>query len=699
MSIEAFFESILPEGGIPEKGPVRLVGDFETFYTAEYSLRKMTPLEYIHHALWGPIGCSMRIDTHSLDGAQDRPFTKRAKWINARQLPNLFALIGQRIGWHRTIWVSHNIGFDGAILAWRYGTKPALYMDTLGMGRVVVSPKTGRASLDACAKYFNLPPKESDVIVNAVGWTLRDFEADEAAGGQRYPAFRRYCNHDTDLCSSLLDRMAHVFPADERLLMDMVARMAIFPQFVLDRDVLVSHLDDVQKRKAILMDRLEGMGVLKDDLMSNDKLAKILERMGIDVPTKVSAKTKKQAWAFSKTDKAFTALLEHEDPDVQAIVAARLGVKSTLEETRTQRFIACADVQWSPTFERVCEPATASLPQLRKPLRMPFPLKYSGAHTHRLSGDWALNLQNLGRNSPLRRALAALFGYVVVSADASQIEARVVAWLAGCMKLVQAFRDKRDVYSEFATLVYEYAVNKRDNPGERFVGKTGVLGLGFGMGAPKFVVTCWNQGRAQGLSPALCTVPIELGTRVVSIYRTEYREVPTLWKVAERMIEAMVLGNDMDYTPPHLAGTLSEPVIRVRGQRIYLPNGMYLEYNDIRYEQVDSPWKPGTKMRQAVYKYGNETRYTFGGKIIENIVQALARIITMSAAVRLRRQSNFAFPLAGQVHDQLIYVAPKGEAEHVLDTVIEEMRKPLPWCPDIPLDAEGEIGANLYDAK
>jgi hypothetical protein len=676
--------------------PFRLIVDFETFYSREFSLSKITPLQYILDPQFEVIGASVRIDVHDIGAESDsanRPFTTGAQWFERDALAALL----RTIPWERVALVSHNIQFDGAILAWIYGYVPALYMDTLGMSRALVYPYTGRASLEATAKYLSLPPKQKDVIVNALGWRLEHFRADEAQGGQRYRAYREYCEHDSDLCAGILDKLAPQMPREEILMMDMLARMAIQPQFALDRDVLDTHLKTVKGAKEKLLTKLRDSGLIagsesdKDarkpkELMSDEKLAGLLRNLGVDPPTKISAKTKEEVYAFAKTDAEFTALQEDDNPLVQALVTARLGVKTTIEETRTERFLGICDVEWPEVAQTAMLPAAKRSPlDGTQPLCMPFPLKYSGAHTHRFSGDWKLNLQNLGRKSPLRKALVAPPGYKVVSADASQIEARVVCWLAGATKVLNDFRNKNDPYLRLAERIYGRPLNKDDNPDERFVGKTGVLGLGFGMGEAKFVVTCWNQGRK--------VIELDLSKKTVRAYRKDYApEVPELWSKADYLIDCMITGQPMRLGP-----------IQAIGQRLLLPNGMWLHYNKIRREMRPSPWAPegsGRMANQAMFEFGNELTFLFGGKLVENMVQALARIITMSAALRIRRKWGIRFPLAGQIHDQLIYIVPDSDAKPFLNHVlVPEMRLPLDWCPDLPLDAEGAIGQNLLEAK
>ena len=666
--------------------------DFESYYSDTYSLKKMTPVEYLLSREFEVIGAAARLDTATLPipaPLENRPFIEKARWIDGPDLPKLFA----RIDWSKTALLAHNVAFDGALLAWRYGIIPALYIDTLGMVRATM-PQAKGASLDKSLAYINAPPK-GDALAQAKGLRLADLRARP----DYFAKYRKYAERDSDGSFWLFEHLAHGFAGtdgvgqihknEEFLMMDAVARMTILPQFSLDVDVLKKYLAKVKADKQTLMDKLSSSGILdttnpRGDLMSNERYAQVLRNLGIDPPMKVSMKTNKETYAFSKTDQDFTALLEDSDPLVQAVVAARLGIKSTMEETRTQRFIDIAGVQWPPESD-------ITAPALVGSVRAPFPLKFSGAHTHRLSGDWSLNLQNLGRKSQLRAALVAPKGHVIVSADASQIEARVVSWLAGCRTLVNAFDAGEDVYATLASSVYNFTVNKKDHPGERFVGKTGILGLGFGMAAPKFIVTCWNQGRAQGLPAEVCRVSAELADRTVTTYRTKYHEIPNLW-----------LSNTFAINTLATRGVGMIGVLKIDGpsQSIILPNGMRLYYHNMRKVLLPVPGQPDQPHRATwVFDYGRETKYTFGGKMTENEVQALARIITMNAATRIRKMTGVKRVLGGQIHDQLIYVVPERDADALLKIVLEEMSRRLDWFKDIPLAAEGGIGYNLLEIK
>lgn len=681
--------------------------DFESHYSTEYSLRRMSPAEYILDPRWETIGASARMDKVTLPmPAPPAPphtieFDAKARWVDGPNLPKLF----ERIDWSRTAVMSHNVGFDGAILAWRYGIVPMLYIDTLGMSRAMM-PEAKGASLEKALSFIGAPPKGT-ALAAAQGLRLADIKRDP----RYYGEYTSYANRDCDGCFWIFRYLAHGFSGtegvgkvhkfEEFLLMDMVARMTIVPQFSLDGHILGKHLSRIQVMKAKLLATLKDQAILdpenpKSDLMSNERFAEVLRKLGVEPPTKISFKTGKETYAFSKTDPEFVDLLEDEDPIIQAAVAARLGFKSTQEETRTERFLRISGLCWPVESKATVAPALASpapvapgtpLSGMIFPPRMPFPLKFSGAHTHRYSGDWLLNLQNLGRESELRRALVAPPGYKIVAPDASQIEARIVSWLAGCRKLVNAFDAGEDVYSTFASSVYGFPVNKTSHPTERFVGKTAVLGLGYGMGAPKFILTCWVQSKRK------MKLPIALGGKVVNLYRSEYYEIPDYWQAQERVIYALSQRASMRLGPLLVDGP---------SQSVILPNGMRLYYKNMRREMVPVPGNPEEKRSQWVFDYGRMTKYIFGGKATENVVQALAKIITMNAATRIRRKAKMGSwvpHLAGQIHDQLVYVVPESIAEDFLALAIAEMSARLDWWHDLPLAAEGGIADNLLEAK
>jgi DNA polymerase len=417
------------------------------------------------------------------------------------------------------------------------------------------------------------------------------------------------------------------------------------PVLVLDKGVLVSHLDRVQDKKGSLMNAVVAD---RDALMSNPKLATLLQTLGVVPPTKMSAKTGKEAFAFAKSDEAFKELLDHPNPTVQAVVAARLGVKSTLEETRTERFIAIADRG-----------------------TLPVPLRYYAAHTGRWGGDDKVNLQNLPRKSPLKKSMLAPKGYVFIDCDSSQIEARTLAWLAGQEDLVDAFDTGEDVYKIMATAIYEVPLDEVTDA-QRFVGKTTILGCGYGMGAAKFKVQLQTLGVS--LSSGECA-------SIVYKYRDQFEHIPLLWAQGDKALDALM---STKTTP---LGKHEAVLVDMFGVR--LPNGMYLRYDNLR-KQRDK--KSGRDQFVYDVKRGRATlpTYIYGGKLIENVCQALARIIIGEQMLMVARK----YRVVMTVHDAVGVIAPIEEADKARAFVEACMRMRPKWALSLQLNCESKIGAS-----
>jgi DNA polymerase I-like protein with 3'-5' exonuclease and polymerase domains len=307
---------------------------------------------------------------------------------------------------------------------------------------------------------------------------------------------------------------------------------------------------------------------------------------------------------------------------------------------------------------------------------MPVPLAYGAAHTHRLGGTWKLNLQNLPRRSKLRSALT---GPAVVVVDASQIEARIVAWICGQTDLVEQFARGEDVYAAFASDNFGRPIIKKENPNERFVGKVGILQLGFGAGWPKYQGSVKITSR-QELGYEIALTDGE-ASKTVYTYRSRYARIPATWaRLQHEGIPALA-----DGTPFSIGPCVFEK------EAILLPNGLRLHYHNLRYEAGE--W---------VFTYGGILKRIYGGKLLENIVQALARIITMDAGIRIQSRSDAPEPLrlGLQAHDELVYVPRRADHAGVLQGIlIEEMTRRPHWAPDLPLAAEADFGSNYGEAK
>jgi hypothetical protein len=638
--------------------------DFETYYDKEYSLKKMAPVEYILDPRWETIGCAFQEGFHN---------DANRYWAEGPDVQRALMQYDPE----DTVTVCYNALFDNCILAWRYGFVPKLMVDMMGVSRATLGHLLRSLSLESVALHLGVGVK-GGAVKRAAGMHLADLKQQ----GDFYLEYVAYAMNDVGMLLGAYDKLVRSgkFPASELVVNDMVLRCAVEPRFQLDADVLALHLAEVRAKKKALLDQAMLTAGSKSDLMSNEKFAAMLRNLGVEPPTKVSPVTQKVTYAFAKTDPAFIELEEHDDPMVQALVGARLGLKSTLEETRTERLLAIANLQW-PDFWRTKRELTG----MPSRALMPIPLRYGAAHTHRLGGDWKLNLQNLPRGGNLRRSLKAPPGYVVVAADAAQIEARIVAWICGQLDLVAQFAAGEDIYSLFASEVFGHPVNRKlpdpDHIGKGFVGKTGILGLGYSLGWVKF------QRSVKTLSRAQLGRVIELSDdeaqKTVNTYRRKYHHIKNAWRELNDF-GIPVLANGGEYT--------FGPCVFEKGA-ILLPSGLRLHYHNLR--QVD-----GDKGPQWLFDYAGKPKRLYGGALLENIVQALARIIVMDAAVRAqKRLARAGIFLNLQVHDELVMLVPEKFAEVTRRILEEEMAKRPSWAPTLPLKAESGRGENYASAK
>jgi DNA polymerase len=441
----------------------------------------------------------------------------------------------------------------------------------------------------------------------------------------------------------LFQVLASNFPNIELKLIDLTIRMFSEPALRLDTEALNDHLDLVIAKKNKLMERIDQT---KTDLMSNDKFAELLGKFGVVAPTKISNTTGRETYAFAKTDEAFKVLLDHENEYVQALVSARLGVKSTLEETRTQRFI-----------------------EISQRGLLPIPLRYYAAHTGRWGGDDKVNLQNLPRSSALKFAIKAPEGYKIIDSDSSQIEARTLAWLSEQNDLVDAFEKGEDVYKIMASSIYKKEIQDISKD-ERFVGKTTILGAGYGMGAQKFQAQLKTFG---------VDVPLSQAQYIIQVYRETYAQIPLLWKQAGRVLDAII---NNQTAPLGRSG-----VLQVEGTKgIRLPNGLYIKYPNLR--------KITNEEGKVEYVYdvkkGRATipNRIYGGKVIENVCQALARIAIGEQMLLIAKK----YKVVMTVHDAIACIVPANEEESGKEFVEMSMRIRPKWALDLPLNCESGSG-------
>ncbi len=622
--------------------------DFETYYDPEFSLTKISTEEYVRDKRFEVIGFAYKIDNGP------------ARWVSGTDLEMAAHL--DRLPWEKSLVLAHNTMFDGAILSWLYEVKPMGWLDTQSMGRALHGVDES-VSLKNMAIKYGVGYKGTEVDL-AKGKRKHNFTKTELH------TYGEYCKNDVDLTYAMFNKMmAAGFPQSELKLIDLTLRMFIDPVLKLDTKQLELHLSDTVAQKTNhLVNALQSIGhkelavkhILGDEeakaavrktLMSNQQFAEMLKGLGVIAPLKISMTTGRETLALAKTDEAFKALLEHPDPRVQALCAARLGTKSTLEETRTERFIG-----------------------ISKRGAFPIPLKYYAAHTGRWGGTDSVNLQNLpsrGANAgKLKKAIMAPDGYVFIDADSSQIEARTLAWESEQDDLVRAFANGEDVYKIMAGAIY-VKPTADITAGERFVGKTTILGAGYGMGAAKFQA----QLKTFGVETAL-----EEAQRIVDTYRSTYPKIPALWREAGDALRCMVRRQTM---------TLGRNgLLTIDDKGIRLPNGLYIFYNGLQ-EVID----PDTGKRQFQYTTRKGANKIYGGKVVENFTQAIARCIIGEQMLRIAKRYRVVLT----VHDAIGIIARQEEADEARAYVEACMRWTPPWAEGLPVNCESGMGVSYGD--
>lgn len=679
--------------------------DWETYYAQDYSLSSMTTEAYIRDSRFEEILIGVKLG--------DSP----AIWL----LPDrAAAFLAEEVDWANTALVTHHAHFDGAILNWKHGVKPALHIDTLSMARVLDGPKAGNSLHDLCIRH-NVGVK-GDYVTYAKGKHLKDFSRDELY------QYGQYCCNDCDRTYDLAQIFLDQMPGDELRLIDLTIRMFTEPVFVGDSELLRSAVASERQHKiellqqqgllcphcqgsgavpdliagSVVCKKCDGMGVDKKPINSNAQFAELLRKLGAEPEMKPSPTVKdangnpEMIFAFAKTDSYMQGLVEDEDDAVRTLAETRLSVKSNIIETRAAKFAACAE---------------------RGP--MPVYLAHAGAHTLRPSGGDGMNWLNMSKHNSkrpemmvLRQSIQAPPGYKILAPDSGQGEARIVAWLSNQADLVEAFAQGRDIYSEAATDIYRRPVDRRNVKEDYIAGQVGkieILSFGFGsgyytaslgflkgvLGAPPIQFTKTDMDTMR-IDPnrmlnnpkkvkQIAEMPsrMSLNDRLIHCcvvdglvrgYRERYAQIPKFWSICEQAINAMIRGEEMVFG--------AHGVLHTGHECIHLPNGTKLNYRGIERDEHGD----------ATYWDGRKRTKIYGSLTCENVVQALHRAIVAEQMLRI---ADEGIKIALWPYDEVVAVVPANAAELSLQFMVQEMKVAPSWATGLPLNAEGKIG-NTY---
>lgn len=678
--------------------------DFESYYSKDYNLRKLTTEGYVRDPRFEVIGVSVAVGP--------RP----AVWMEAHD----FAAWAARFPhWSRVAVLAQHAHLEGLVLSHHYNIRPGFWLDTLSMSRLVNGPggPTGKGhKLEVLAPFYGVGAKGED-LQKTKGKRRRDFTAAE------WLEFGVYGRNDVDLTRGVYPRMAAQVPLSELHLIDATIRMFSEPTFRANQNVLREALaqERAKKRAALLalsstewlLERLraspeeltaaerEALESAREQLASSEKFAALLKGLGVDPPTKQNPKGE-TIYAFAKSDPGMHELLEHENPEVQALAEARLAVKSVIGESRMERFLDIAKRGAFPIY-----------------------LKHAGAHTHRSSGGDSQNAQNLNRGGALRAALEAPPGEELVVADSGQIEARVTAWLAGEQALLETFKrndalgEAGDFYADEGSRYFRKEISKKTHPVERQTSKSMVLGLGFGMGTMKFGTELLKgmlgappvqfttrevlqygvdvfefeqrpygrSGETNGQVVRTLTTRLSYGELLphmavtdyfVRLYRSTNSRIAQLWRTMESLLGTMAT--------PKASATFGP--LRVEHERVWFPNGTFLRYDKLR--------RTGDGYRYWGYKDGRmQWTKIYGGLFTENVVQKIARDIVLGEQALIVRAAGYR--LVTTTHDELVCSVPEARGAECLAFMLKTMKAAPVWCAGLPLNASGGV-ARSYGA-
>lgn len=676
-----------------------IVLDFETYFDTDYSLSKMSIVEYVADSRFEFTGLGIEILNHPK--AAGPMFVKgpSVQWAIER-LQNLF---GKSLC-NCTV-VAKNCKFDMLILAEKFGIYPDYPLDIEDLSRIYDSKMSHK--LKDLATYFKLSKPKGDTK------QFKGLHYGEMSEEQR-TALVEYCRTDIELETALLKILLPYVsnPGFELALARHTLNMYLKPAFSFDFALANKLIADMRGE---LRSAFDLVGYTKEEISGTLSFTKILlESLSqLPMPEKMPVKAGKPGKnmvkllgqpdvipALSKTDEGFKQLLNHKDENIRNLMKAKVAVKSW--------------PNWIKRVESMVAQCNASCGKLR------VPLKYYGGHTGRWSGTGGINLQNLGgrgrgsANHPLieqiRNLLIAPDEYKLLIVDSAQIEARLLAWLAGQDDLVKGFANGEDIYSEFATKLFQEKVwkptdeEKKTPEGKvanirRGFGKDAILGCGYGMGANKFYERCRENDTLRPLFDS-GEYNWDFINQLIKTYRTTYNRIPALWQGIEKAFRFVCKfsQNTMIYKIGEPRLNFKDVTVINRGKLVTLGMPYTLKF-----------WKSGTTVnlqlpsRRILYYHhtrvsrkGDISYYhnkLWGGSLVENIIQAIARDLLGYWILECETQG---MPVILHCHDEVVSLSLvkerfyDGNIESDLQHIIEIMSTGPAWAVGLPLAVEGQ---------
>lgn len=605
--------------------------DFETYFDSKYTLFSKTQsmTEYIRDERFEAQTCAVQLDSW------DRPQSA----VGFDQIKELL----HSIDWSTTAWLSHHTHFDGYVATYHFDTYPVFWLDNMPISRLLWGADVAHSHAAVASRLGIAAKSKGDNLQSVKGIRLADMTPEQIEG------LRAYNEDDASEELEVFKRIWRLVPFDELRVIDIKLRMYCEPVIELDGDLLQALYErEVGRRDALIAET----GVGREVLGSAPKLADLLRSLGVEPPMKISPRTGKPTFAFAKTDLEFKALLDHPNEVVRKVVEARLGSKSTIVASRAERFLR------------------------RVGLPSPVYIAPNKARTLRDGGGDLVNYQNLpsvGAGADIRLAQRAPQGCKMIGGDASQVEARMTAWLAGFVKKLEAFTaydEGRgpDMYCLSAEPVFGRPISKAEDPFERFIGKVLELSCQYGAGAVKIKNTLAQGFR--GAEPVFLS--LDEVKRHVSLWRRANKEIVEYWRAIETAAKLAWLSK----RPQELGPLHFEYSERTDRGFIHLPSGVFLTYN--------SPHRGADGDLHYVSKNGPTKLW--GGHLLENVSQALCGMMLKHHMLVYQDAAPDA-RIVLPVHDEMVSVAYAHQAEEYARIKKEVMSVPMDCFPGLPLNA------------
>ena len=677
-----------------------VVLDFETYWDSKnYTLSKIGPISYIRDSRF-----SAQLMSYIVTDASTMTYD-RVRVAEHDNIPAVLAAL--KLDAPDVVTVAHNgNGFDFLILSEIYYVVPRIAIDTMCMERWTGVSRIQNESLKSMAKFFQCGEKvEGTVISDGRNWP-EDFTPDERT------AFIQYCRNDTEQCFLSFKAMLPFMTADALLFSSITAKMACNPVLRLDDDMLTAYLNELSDKVTKARNDINRMFMFKSDgdflkaIRSSASFVKMLELLGRKPPMKYSvakSETKRKKLeaegktnlseddyavytpALAKSDLDFVAMASDADERVALLVRTRLENNSSIQRSRAETFHALA----------------------KSGRPMPVMLNAFRAHTSRYTAGNSegssdkLNLQNLSKRDPsqltLRKAVQAPEGMALVACDSSQIEARILAYVANETELVDAFRRGADPYADLAEKIFQIPsekIHKGAKSGDkklkayRNVGKTGILSAGYGVGWRKYADTLLRQGVR--LSSDI-DQHYEMAHHAHNVYRASNMNIVAFWDTCQTVIKAMYLGYSGEFGGPN-DNIFQYSVAPICGRddvpTIIGPNKYTLRYFKLSCEVSEKNNREEYYYTRVKGKSELKTKI-YGGALAENLCQYLAFALLQWQACRMTEQG---IRLIANIHDSFLAICPEDEAEHT-KSVMESCMSSVPdWLGDFPVACEAEIG-------